>query len=80
MSDYLDLSEEEQGRIIEADIQRTFDEPMPTELDERIQDLIEPHTINARIKHVDVMSCIKVAFPVIRDWLRDHPDDMGDPS
>jgi hypothetical protein len=77
VSDYLYLSEEEQSRIVEAGIQRGLDEPMPPELNRLIRDLIEPHTINMRIKHGDVMDCMSVAFPVIREWLREHPDEGG---
>ena len=57
----------------EASLQRSLDEPMPRELRESIAGLIEPHTINMYLKHGDVMACIGVAFPVIRDWLREHP-------
>ena len=46
---------------------------MPAELRGLVEDLIEPHTINMGIDHGDVMSCIRVAWPVIRDWLREHP-------
>lgn len=73
---YNDLTDEQQEEIIEADIRRALDNPMPPELKGTIKDLIEPHTINARIKHVDVMDCIDVAFPVIRDWLREHPEEL----
>ncbi|HEY9413431.1 MAG TPA: hypothetical protein VIQ30_01625 [Pseudonocardia sp.] len=78
MSGYLEMSEEEQYRVIEETTQRALDEPMPNDLRDQIADLIEPHTINARIKHADVMDCISVAFPVIRDYLRQHPDEAGD--
>jgi hypothetical protein len=60
---------DEQARSCEASLQRALDEPMPRELKDLIADLIEPHTINMSIKHRDVMTCIRVAFPVIRDWL-----------
>jgi hypothetical protein len=46
---------------------------MPPELRGQVEDLIEPHTMNMGIDHGDVMDCIKVAYPVIRDWLREHP-------
>lgn len=46
---------------------------MPPGLKDEVADVIEPHTMNMEIKHGDVMTCIAVAFPVIRDWFRDHP-------
>jgi hypothetical protein len=67
----------EQNRSREATLQRSLDEPMPRELTGQIQDLIEPHTMNMYLKHGDVMTCIDVAFPVIRDWLRAHPEDLA---
>ena len=57
---------------LEASLQRALDEPMPTELKNTIADLIEPHTMNMYLDHGDVMTCIRVAFPVIRDWLADQ--------
>ena len=59
---------------MDASLERAMAEPMPAELDAQIQDLIEPHTINMYLKHRDVMDCIDVAFPVIRDYLREHPE------
>lgn len=64
----------EQIASIDASLQRALDEPMPRELRDGIAGLIEPHTINMYLKHGDVMDCIDVAFPVIRDYLRDHPE------
>jgi hypothetical protein len=61
----------------EASLERAMDEPMPPELRGQLADLIEPHTINMYLKHGDVMDCIDVAWPVIRDWLRDHPADLA---
>jgi hypothetical protein len=58
----------------EESLRRSLDEPMPADLREQVGDLVEPHTINMYLKHGDVMSCIRVAFPVIRDYLRQHPD------
>jgi hypothetical protein len=49
---------------------------MPRALSDQVADLIEPHTMNMYLKHGDVMECIDVAFPAIRDWLREHPDDL----
>ena len=63
----------EQTAAYEAGLRRSLDEPMPAELRGLVEDLIEPHTINMGIDHGDVMSCIRVAWPVIRDWLREHP-------
>ncbi|MFD3594385.1 hypothetical protein ACFWU5_16800 [Nocardia sp. NPDC058640] len=57
---------------LEASLQRALDEPMPTELKKTIAALIEPHTMDMYLKHGDVMTCIRVAFPVIRDWLAEQ--------
>jgi hypothetical protein len=65
----------EQGAAIEANLGRYQAAPMPPELNELVKDLIVPHTMNMELKHGDVMECIHVAFPVIRDWLHAHPDD-----
>lgn len=58
---------EEDGR--EARLQRALDDPMPPDLVRLVADYIEPQTINAGIKHGEVMTCIRVAYPVIRDYL-----------
>lgn len=63
-----ELSADESQRR-EVSLKRALDEPMPRELRDRIADLIEPHTLNMYLKHGDVMTCIAVAFPVIRDYL-----------
>lgn len=64
----------EQVESMDASLQRAMDEPMPRELRDQIADLIEPHTLNMYLKHRDVMDCIDVAFPVIRDYQREHPE------
>lgn len=74
MSDYDDDLTPEQIQSMDASLRRALDEPMPRELKGAIADLIEPHTLNMYLKHRDVMECIDVAFPVIRDYLRDHPE------
>lgn len=61
----------------EASLERAIAEPMPRELRDDLADLIEPHTINMYLKHRDVMDCIDVAWPAIRDWLREHPGDLA---
>lgn len=63
------MAEDEHRRCEEA-LQRALDNPMPRELRQRVADLIEPQTMNAGIKHDEVMMCIAIAFPAIRDWLR----------
>lgn len=60
----------------EASLQRALDEPMPRDLNEVIQNLIEPHTINMSLKHGDVMDCIDVAWPVIRDYIQQGPGSL----
>ena len=59
----------EQSASRRASLRRALAEPMPRDLREQLEDLIEPHTINMYLKHRDVMDCIDVAFPVIRDYL-----------
>jgi hypothetical protein len=59
-------------------LQRAMNEPMPRELRSALADLIEPHTMNMYADHGDTMMCINVAFPVIRDYLRAHPDEPAD--
>lgn len=63
----------------EQSLERALREPMPRELQHQVADLIEPHTINMYLKHRDVMECIDVAFPVIRDYLREHPEALAAP-
>jgi hypothetical protein len=64
----------EQSASHDASLQRALDEPMPRDLRKSIAALIEPHTINMSLDHGDTMDCIDVAFPVIRDYLRAHPE------
>lgn len=61
----------------DASLERAMAEPMPRELRDQLAGLIEPHTINMYLNHRDVMDCIDVSWPVIRDWLREHPDDLA---
>lgn len=56
----------------QAALQRSLDEPMPGDLGAQVGALIEPQTMNAGIPHDEVMICIEIAFPVIRDYLREH--------
>ena len=48
--------------------------PMPDELGEQIANWIEPQAMNTYTDHADAMDCIKVAFPLIRAWLAEHPE------
>jgi hypothetical protein len=68
-----------QGAQIEEDLGRAQAEPMPSDLRRAIASLIEPHTMNMQIKHRDVMECIDVAYPLIREFLHGHPDDSVPP-
>lgn len=65
----------EQEEQMDKTLERAMAEPMPPELRGQIEDLIEPHTMNMYLKHRDVMDCIRVAFPVIRQYLREHHGD-----
>jgi hypothetical protein len=51
-------------------LQRSLDEPMPADLAAQVSALIEPQTMNAGLPHDEVLICIDIAFPVIRDYLR----------
>jgi hypothetical protein len=66
--------DDDQNASREASLQRALDEPMPRDLRKSLAGLIEPHTINMYLDHGDTMDCIDVAFPVIRDYLREHPE------
>lgn len=67
-----DLTPEEEDQR-EAALQRALDNPMPLELEEAVSDAIVPHTLNASLKHREVMIAIEIAYPVIRDYLRNNP-------
>jgi hypothetical protein len=62
----------------EARLNRYYDNPMPRELGQRIGDYIEPQTINAGLKHEEVMICIRVAYPELVDYFRNHPEALAD--
>lgn len=53
----------------ERSLRRALDEPIPDDLRWQIETTIEPHTMNATIDHGDVMDCVAVAYPVIKDYL-----------
>jgi hypothetical protein len=76
--DYDEMSEEEFGELVEAGVARGLANPMPRDLNEQVKDVIEPQTINGGIKHGDVMDCIHVAWPVILDYLREHPELLAE--
>jgi hypothetical protein len=50
-----------------AALQRALDTPIPSELKQRLADEIEPHTMNAGIKHGEVMIAVQIAYPLIVD-------------
>ncbi len=58
----------------EANLRRALEEPMPPELKARINALVVPTAVGMQIRHEAAMECIDVSFPVIRDWLREHPE------
>jgi hypothetical protein len=63
------MTDDELGAAVERVLGHALDNPIPKELREAIADQIEPYTINAYLKHDEVMTCIKIAFPLIRDYL-----------
>lgn len=65
---------EEQLRLHDVTLIRAMAEPMPPVLRMALAHLIEPHTMNMYLDHGDTMTCIEVAWPVIRDYLGNHPE------
>jgi hypothetical protein len=61
---------------IDATLTRYLANPMPRDLNQVIKNLIEPHTMNSSIDHGDVMDCIHVAWPVIRDYVQRGPSSL----
>lgn len=61
---------------LEAAEQRMIDTPMPDELHVAVAAYIEPYTMNLGIKHRDVFEGIEYAYPVILDYLREHPEAL----
>ena len=70
-----DLTDEERERR-EVAMQRALDNPMPSALEEAVSDEIVPHCMNAYLKHREVMLAVEIAYPLIRDFLRDHPEEL----
>lgn len=68
------LDEYELERL-EAAQERAEEKPLPLELETRIGLWIEPHTMNVEAEHADVMEAIELAYPLIVDWLREHPEE-----
>lgn len=67
------MDEFELERLEEAQ-QRAEECPLPGELEKLIALWIEPHTMNVQAEHADVMEAIEMAYPLIRDYLRAHPE------
>lgn len=58
----------------ETVITLALEHPMPRAPRDQIANWIEPETINCELKHRDVMTCIGIAYPLIRAYLAEHPD------
>lgn len=67
------MTAEEQARR-EAAMERAAATPLPRDLSRLIAAEIEPHTMNAGIDHGEVMIGVEIAYPLILDYLREHPD------
>lgn len=67
------MEESETERLLQAE-ERADDCPMPRELATAIARWIEPHTMNVMAEHDDTMRAIEFAYPLIRDYLRAHPE------
>lgn len=64
-------------RLCNERLERALADKMPAELDRLISQYIEPQTMNHGLKHGEVMGAIFVAWPEIRDWVRDHPEVLA---
>lgn len=73
------MTDEEHARR-EAAMERMLANPMPRDLSEAVAHEIEPHTLNAYLKHAEVMIAVEIAYPLIRDYLREHPEALADGS
>lgn len=62
-------------KALERVEQLALDNPMPAPLTQQIANWIEPHTMHVEADHADVMDAIKIAFPLIRDYLTEHAGD-----
>lgn len=58
----------------ETTVDLAHDNPMPRGLREQIANWIEPQTMNYEIDHAAVMDCIRIAYPLIRAYLAEHPE------
>lgn len=69
------MTPEEEAQL--AEIWRVMEaSSMPSDLETKLADWIVPQTLNASLKHGEVMICIELAYPVILDYLREHPDAL----
>lgn len=59
----------EDPEIIEMVVQFSLNHPMPPELAEQIANWIEPETLNCGLKHRDAMTCVHIAYPLIKAYL-----------
>ena len=53
-----------------------LDNPMPRDLRDQIGNWIDPETVNCEADHGDVLDCIDIAYPLIRAYLAEHPDEL----
>jgi hypothetical protein len=51
-----------------------LDNPLPRELRDQIDNWIEPQTMNTYTDHGEAMTCVEIAYPLIRAWLAEHPE------
>lgn len=71
------MTDDEHARR-EASMERMLANPMPRDLSQAVAAEIEPHTLNAGIKHREVMIAVEIAYPLIRDYLRENPEALAD--
>lgn len=63
------MDDEELGEKVEQLLTEAQANPMAAGLHEYIAERIVPYTVNAQLKHDDVMTAIEIAYPMIRDTL-----------
>jgi hypothetical protein len=72
MAPFADNDDPDYEAALEIVQKLASDNPMPRELKRQIDNWIEPQTVDTQTDHGDVMDCIEIAFPLIRDWLAEH--------
>lgn len=70
------MTDEEHARRVAA-MDRAAACPIPVDLSREVSAVIESHTMNVELDHGETMTAIEIAYPVIVDWLRAHPEALA---